>query len=109
MTRSLHTNSGRHAYRFQIGRQTGSASLISGVVLALALAAGIALAAPASPSKGPWMDKSLSPDRRAELVLAQMTLAEKIQLVHGAGMIGIGELGASELAILSKANGGAGF
>ncbi|MGB8325616.1 MAG: glycoside hydrolase family 3 C-terminal domain-containing protein [Candidatus Acidiferrum sp.] len=33
----------------------------------------------------PWMDKSLSPDQRADLVLHQMTLDEKIQLVHGTG------------------------
>ena len=33
--------------------------------------------------KGPWLDKSLSPDRRADLVIGQMTLDEKIQLVHG--------------------------
>lgn len=31
------------------------------------------------------MDKSLSPDQRADLVIAQMTLDEKIQLVHGTG------------------------
>ena len=31
------------------------------------------------------MDKSLSPDERARLVLAQMTLDEKLQLVHGTG------------------------
>ena len=31
------------------------------------------------------MDKTLSPDRRADLVIAQMTLDEKIQLVHGTG------------------------
>ena len=33
--------------------------------------------------KCPWMDKNLSPDRRAELVLQQMTLDEKVTLVHG--------------------------
>jgi beta-glucosidase len=33
--------------------------------------------------KGPWLDKSLSPDKRADLVIGQMTLDEKIQLVHG--------------------------
>ena len=33
--------------------------------------------------KGPWMDKNLSPDRRADLVLEQMTLDEKLGLVHG--------------------------
>jgi beta-glucosidase len=35
--------------------------------------------------KGPWEDKSLSPDKRADLVVAQMTLDEKIQLLHGMG------------------------
>src|SRR6185437_12360576 len=31
----------------------------------------------------PWSDTSLSPDRRAELVLGQMTQDEKIALVNG--------------------------
>jgi beta-glucosidase len=34
-------------------------------------------------SKGPWLDKSLSPDKRADLLIEQMTLDEKIALVHG--------------------------
>jgi beta-glucosidase len=34
----------------------------------------------------PWMNKSLSPDERAEMVLKQMTLDEKIGLLHGNGM-----------------------
>jgi beta-glucosidase len=33
----------------------------------------------------PWDDKSLSPDERANLVIKEMTLDEKIQLVHGTG------------------------
>ena len=36
-------------------------------------------------SKMPWMNKALSPDERADLVLGQMTLDEKIQMVHGQG------------------------
>ncbi|HEV2197070.1 MAG TPA: glycoside hydrolase family 3 C-terminal domain-containing protein [Candidatus Acidoferrum sp.] len=36
----------------------------------------------------PWMDKTLSPDRRADLVLKEMTLDEKIALLHGNGMPG---------------------
>lgn len=36
----------------------------------------------------PWMNKSLSPDERAEMVLKEMTLDEKISLVHGQGMRG---------------------
>ena len=39
---------------------------------------------PATPS-GPWMNTSLSPDQRADLVLKELTLPEKIQLVHGVG------------------------
>ena len=39
---------------------------------------------PQSP-KGPWMDKSLSPDQRADLVAHQMTLDEKLSLLHGSG------------------------
>ncbi len=31
----------------------------------------------------PWMDRALSPDRRADLAVAQMTLDEKLILVHG--------------------------
>jgi beta-glucosidase len=33
----------------------------------------------------PWMNKALSPDQRADMVVKQMTLDEKIQLVHGTG------------------------
>ena len=31
----------------------------------------------------PWMDKTLSPDQRADMVIERMTIDEKIQLVHG--------------------------
>jgi beta-glucosidase len=66
---------------------------ISGKRLALAAAFSAALAfspvlaqrqQPQAP-KGPWMDKSLPPDQRADMVVEQMTLDEKISLVHGAG------------------------
>jgi hypothetical protein len=30
----------------------------------------------------PWMDKSLSPDVRADLLIERMTLDQKIQLLH---------------------------
>ena len=40
---------------------------------------------PAKPT-GPWMDRSLSPDQRADLVLKEMTLDEKIAVIHGVGM-----------------------
>jgi len=40
-----------------------------------------------SPSR-PWMNTQLSPDQRADLVLKEMTLDEKIDLMHGQGMPG---------------------
>jgi beta-glucosidase len=55
--------------------------------------------------KLPWMDASLSPDARAEMVVKQMTLDEKIGLVHGEGMPGWGKPRPN--AYLG--NGGAGF
>jgi beta-glucosidase len=36
----------------------------------------------------PWMNASLSPDERANMVLKEMTLDEKIDLLHGMGMPG---------------------
>ncbi|HKM67531.1 MAG TPA: glycoside hydrolase family 3 C-terminal domain-containing protein [Candidatus Acidoferrum sp.] len=41
-----------------------------------------------SSEKLPWMDTSLSADQRAELVLKELTLDEKITLMHGNGMHG---------------------
>ena len=38
---------------------------------------------PLSALDAPWMNASLSPDERAALLLGQMTLAEKIAMVHG--------------------------
>ena len=41
---------------------------------------------PPSPPTGPWMNTSLTPDQRADLVMKEMTLDEKIALLHGVGM-----------------------
>src|ERR1700693_6629995 len=41
-----------------------------------------------SAKERPWMNSKLSPDERAELVLKELTLDEKIDLVHGEGMPG---------------------
>jgi beta-glucosidase len=54
------------------------------------LTAAVPPSAPQSPGQSkppsfPWMDRTLSPDQRADLALQQMTLDEKIQLVHGTG------------------------
>ncbi|HEX6495797.1 MAG TPA: glycoside hydrolase family 3 C-terminal domain-containing protein [Acidobacteriaceae bacterium] len=53
----------------------------------------------------PWMQAGLSPDERAEMVLKQLTLDEKIDLLHGNGMPGWGKPRPN--AYLG--NGGAGF
>ena len=34
----------------------------------------------------PWMNTSLTPDQRADLVVKELTLEEKIGLLHGVGM-----------------------
>lgn len=58
---------------------------------ALLVALSAATAAPAQipgltpPKHYPWSDKKLSADERAELVLKEMTLDEKIQMLHGLG------------------------
>jgi len=55
---------------------------------------------------GPWSDKSLSPDQRADLLIEKMTLDEKIQLLHGSG----GGRGAAPAApTTGRSNGGAGW
>jgi beta-glucosidase len=58
---------------------------------------------------GPWMDPKLSPERRAELVLEQMTLDEKIGLLHGNGMARQKDLPPEIQAVQDQSNGGAGF
>ena len=50
-----------------------------------------------------WMNKSLSPDERAALVVKEMSLDEKISLLHGTGMKGLSPM--SPLAV--RSNGGA--
>src|SRR5260370_42115482 len=67
----------------------------------LAIALPLALALPASPGSAataargsgsasvascPWLNQSLSVSQRVHLLLAQMTLAEKINMVTGAGV-----------------------
>src|SRR5690242_19095974 len=57
------------------------------------------------PQSQAWMQPGLSPDQRADMVLKQLTLDEKIDLLHGNGMPGWGKPRAN--AYLG--NGGAGF
>ncbi|HYY68417.1 MAG TPA: glycoside hydrolase family 3 protein, partial [Terriglobales bacterium] len=57
------------------------------------------------PQPRPWMNPALTPDERARLVLSELTLDEKIGLLHGQGFPGWAPPGPN--AHLS--NGGAGF
>lgn len=54
------------------------------LLIALSLAPVVAQRPQPAPA-GPWMNKDLSPDQRADMVVAQMTLEEKISLAHGPG------------------------
>jgi beta-glucosidase len=53
----------------------------------------------------PWSNSSLNPDERASMVVKEMTIDEKISMLHGTGMVGLSPM--SPLAIHS--NGGAGY
>jgi beta-glucosidase len=55
---------------------------IMAMLLALALRPAFSQAAD-QPVTGPWTDRNLSPDRRADLLLEQLTLDEKLAFVHG--------------------------
>src|SRR5215472_7446827 len=53
----------------------------------------------------PWMNTTLSADERAALVVKEMTLDEKITLLHGTGHPGLGPMS----PLSSGSNGGAGY
>src|SRR5580658_2222323 len=84
----------------------GIALAVCGALAALALSAPVRAQqqAPAE-EKHPWSDTSLSPDARADLVLKELTLDEKIGLLHGQGMRGWGPPKANDW----MGNGGAGW
>jgi beta-glucosidase len=86
-------------------RQSVRLVLFCGLFLGI-LASLLPLAAAQSSGKShPWMNPSLSPDERASMVVKEMTLEEKISMLHGTGMPGLGPV--SPLAVHS--NGGAGY
>ena len=66
---------------------------ILAATLSLASLFAAVLPASAQSSKNdspkPWMNTALSADQRADLVLKEMTLDEKISLLHGTGMMGL--------------------
>ena len=76
------------------------------VVLWLATFCLPAFPATAQSPARPWMDRTLSPSERAALVLAQMTLEEKLALLHGNGMARSPKW---EMPLTHLTNGGAGY
>src|ERR1017187_4051466 len=54
------------------------------------------------PKHYPWSESSLSPDARADMVIKELTLQEKISLLHGQGFSFI-------LTGPTESNGGAGY
>jgi len=71
----------------------------------LGLIVAVSLATAQNPSQ-PWMNSQLSPENRAELVLKQMTLGEKIALLHGNGMAHASQW---QMPLTFISNGGAGY
>src|ERR1017187_1464746 len=63
-----------------------STLIIATLMLALAVAPVLAqFGRPPQKPAGPWMDKTLSPDQRADLLVKALTLDEKISLLHANG------------------------
>ena len=83
-------------------------AIILTTAIAVFPAATAAFAQDPSPSQSetrPWMNTSLSPDDRAGLVLKELTLDEKIALMHGNGQPGSGR----QMPTTLLGNGGAGY
>ena len=79
-------------------------ALLCALIVTLSVALVASLSQLAAQSR-PWMNTSLSPDERAELVLKEMTVDEKLSMLHGQGMPGWGP----PLPNAYLGNGGAGF
>ncbi len=75
-------------------------------VIAVLGAVAAATVAAAQNADRPWMNPSLSPEERANLVLKQMTLDEKLALLHGNGMAHAPQW---QMPLSHLTNGGAGY
>ncbi len=60
----------------------------------------------AQETERPWMNSALSPEQRADLVLKQLTLDEKLALLHGNGMAHAPQW---QMPLTQLGNGGAGY
>ena len=85
--------------------------MFSCLVVAALLAAAIGIISSASTvvaqhANSPWMNTQLPPEERAELVLKQLTLDEKLALLHGNGMAHAPQW---QMPLTHLTNGGAGY
>src|SRR3954447_3181575 len=74
----------KHLLVGERSRRMLAACVVGALTVGLAGATGVQAASPraaAAQADRPWMDASLPPDRRADLLLAQMTLQEKAELM----------------------------
>jgi len=83
-------------------------SLLFVVATGIISVASVAVAQDVSQNvdRRPWMDPQLSPEDRADLVLKQLTLDEKIALLHGNGMAHDANW---QAPLTPLSNGGAGY
>jgi beta-glucosidase len=76
------------------------------VILVLAtLSAALPVCVAQDSATHAWSNPGLSPDERASMVVKEMTLDEKITLLHGTGMAGLSPLS----PLIVHSNGGAGY
>src|ERR1700730_3166449 len=85
-------------------RNRGSFFLLS-LLAVIAIISG-ASSLVAQDTDRPWMNSKLSPEERAELVLKQMTLDEKLVILHGNGMANNSKW---TMPLTPLTNGGAGY
>ena len=67
----------------KIGKTVATLQILIGCTLLSAMLSPVLAGQGKSVPAKPWMNKALSPDERATLLLKQMTLDDKIQFVHG--------------------------
>src|ERR1700677_1909370 len=91
---------GRHMHNRKFGFY-----FLRTVIAALATIISASVAA-AQAADGPWLNPTLSPEERADMVLKQLTLDEKLALLHGNGMAHAPQW---QMPLSHLTNGGAGY
>ena len=86
------------------GKTSRRLLLCSSAVVFFAGLSAFAQNQPAAANR-PWMNRSLTPDQRADLVMKEMTLDEKMNFVHGTGWNGL----RADAQIPKGSLGGAGY